>query len=144
MYVVTFPHTYPHILVPAFTGNLNLNFKILSEQKEFLHSLIFRNICWVCLPETLLFLHLNRLSKLITKLFHKQVFVKSLLGHASGDALICSVASPILIKNLILAHNNDAATPVMDSDGRCNGDGDGAGDGWHNGNGMAAQWQLMT
>ena len=90
VYVVTFPHTYLHILVPTFTENSN------SDKK--LHSRIFQNIHWACLPETSLFLISIDSLKLITKLFHKQVFVKSLLVHASGDALNCSVASPILIK----------------------------------------------
>ncbi len=84
--MVTFQHTYLHILVLTFTGNLNLNFKILSEQKEFTltnHPKYSLSLS----PCEVTFSLLNRSSKTNHKFFHKQVFVKSLLVHASGDAL---------------------------------------------------------
>ncbi len=60
--MVTFPHTYLHILVPTFTGNLNLNFKILSEQKEFTLTNLPKYSLSLS-PQEVTFSLLNRFSK---------------------------------------------------------------------------------
>ena len=88
-----FPPTYLHILVPTFTGNSNLNFEILSEPTRN-HTHESPKYSLGLSPRDLRFsLSTIHSLKLITKLLHHSVFVKSPLVHALGDALICSVAS---------------------------------------------------
>ncbi len=98
--MVTFPHTYLHILVPTFTENSNLNFKILSEQKEF----TLRNLPKYLLslsPQDFTFSLLNRLSKTNQKIVSQTSLCQKPASARYRGRPDCSVASPISFKSTL-------------------------------------------
>jgi hypothetical protein len=97
VYVVTFPHTYLHILVPTFTGNLNLNFKILSELKEITLTNLPKYSLGLS-PRDFTFSHLNRFSKTNHKIVSQTSLCQKPASARFRGRPNCSVASSILIK----------------------------------------------
>jgi hypothetical protein len=102
--VVTFPHTNLHILVPTFTENLNLNFKILSEQKEFTLTNLPKYSLSLS-PQDVTFSLLDRFAKTN----HKIVSQTSLCQKPASARYMDALIAPLLVSYQLKSNISTAA-----------------------------------